>query len=360
MVSDTLTRPLVVLVAVVLVLSVVPGIVAAESRFGGAIVVEAGETVSDLEAVGGSVLVRGTVDGDLSGAAGSVVVEDGGVVTGDLNVAAGSLRIDGRVDGDVSSGAAAVTVGETGVVGGAFEVGAADVRIDGRVDGPATVGADSLVVSPTAVLNGDLRYDADLTNEGTVVGVVTFDDSISETEFDFQGPTLPWWAGAVYGILTSLLLGAVLLLLFPGTSGRVAGTVASRPLPAVGVGLAALLAVPVSLILLAITIVGIPLSVAGAVLYGLGIWVALVYGRFAVAAWALDRVGVESRWAALVVGVVGLGLVAAVPVLGGLVDFAVLLLGLGALALTLVAARRGPRGETTIRESEPAEPGTTA
>ncbi|WP_458209401.1 hypothetical protein [Haladaptatus sp. NG-SE-30] len=53
------------LLVLLLVFATIPGIAAAESRAGGTIVVEEGETVKGLEAFGGTVIVRGTVDGDL-------------------------------------------------------------------------------------------------------------------------------------------------------------------------------------------------------------------------------------------------------------------------------------------------------
>ncbi len=59
---------------------------------------------------------------------------------------------------------------------------------------------------------------------------------------------------------------------------------------------------PIALIALAITVIGIPLSVIGSFLFALLVWVGVVYGRFAVAAWLLGLVGLENRWLALVVG----------------------------------------------------------
>lgn len=346
----TVGNGLVVAVTALVLLATVPTVALAETRAEGTTVVEAGETVGDLTALSGSVVVRGTVDGDLTALSGTVVVEEGGVVTGDLSGAAGSVRVDGRVDGSVSAGAGSVTVGSSGVIGGDLSVGASDVRVDGRVDGDAVLGAGRVELGPGAVVGGDLRYDEDATfvrdPAATVGGAVVAEASLGEV----SPFVLPWWVGVVYGTLASLLLGLALLVVAPRTSRSVADRVATEPVRSLGVGLLTVVVVPVALVALALTIVGIPLTLLGAVLFGLLAWVALVYGRFAVAVVALSRVGVDDRFVAMAVGVVGLGLVAAVPVLGGLVDVAVSLLGLGALVTTAVAARR--RRETT--ETAPA------
>jgi hypothetical protein len=112
-----------------------------------------------------------------------------------------------------------------------------------------------------------------------------------------------------------------------------------------GVGLLALVGVPVGLVLLVITLVGIPLAVVGAVAFAGAVWAGLVYGQYAVGVRALAAVDREGRWSALVVGLVGFALLGAVPILGGLLELGALLLGLGALVLGLREAYRRRSGD---------------
>ncbi|MEF8774464.1 MAG: polymer-forming cytoskeletal protein [Halobacteriales archaeon] len=330
------------LLAVVVGLAVAPGVAAAEQRVGGSVVVGAGETVDGLDAVAGTIVVRGTVAGDLSATGGTVVVAESGVVEGDVSGAAGSIRIAGEVDGSVSAGAGSVYLTETGVVEGRFDVGAGDVVVAGRMGGAAVIGADSITVGPTARLEDGLRYDGDLdvADGASITGEVVRDESIGGAGSSIVGVSVSSAAAAVYGTLVNLVLGAFLLLVFPKTSQRVADAVADRPGRSGLYGIATLLLTPFLLLLVALTIVGIPLAIVGALLFGLTLWVSLVYGRFAVAAWALSKADLDNRWLALVVGVVGLGIVAAAPTVGGLVDAVVTLLGLGALASTVWTLRR--------------------
>jgi cytoskeletal protein CcmA (bactofilin family) len=334
-------RSVVLLVALLVALAGVPGLAAAETRAAGTVTVTEGETLDGLSAFAGTVVVRGTVDGDLDGAAGSVVVEPTGVVTGDLSILAGNVRISGQVDGDVSGAAGSVTLTREGAVGGDLRSGAGSVLIEGTVGGSALLGAGSIHLAETASVAGDVRYDPDSSfrNDGAAIGgSLVADDGLG---VDFSPlPEVAAWLFTGYFLAVNLLVGAVLLLGMPRYSRRVSDTLGDDPLVSGGAGLVALVGIPLGLLALAITVVGIPLTIVGAFLFAVLLWVGLVYGRIAVAAWALRRVGVESPWAALPVGVVGLGLLSLVPVLGALLDLATLLLGLGAVVLAAVAVRR--------------------
>ncbi|MDZ7701007.1 MAG: hypothetical protein U5J98_02455 [Halobacteriales archaeon] len=141
----------------------------------------------------------------------------------------------------------------------------------------------------------------------------------------------------------SFVLGAILLLAFPARTDGIRDRVRDDPLTSALYGLVVLVGVPILLVFVAITIIGIPLAVIGALLFALAAWVGSVIGRYAVGGWLLGYVGAENRWAALLVGMLAVGLVGLVPVLGGLVEFVVLLLGLGALGAVGLGAFRGRR-----------------
>jgi cytoskeletal protein CcmA (bactofilin family) len=340
--SGTSARTRVVVVALVIVLLALPTGVAAqsESGIGGTVVVGEDETVEEIEAVAGTVVVEGTVTGDVSAAAGDVRVTESGEIGGDLEAAAGSVTIDGEVGGDVSAGAGNVVVGEGATVGGEFSVGAGNVVIEGTIGGDAAIGAETITLGDDAAIAGDLRYNGDLQgNTDTVAGSITEDPSLG---FDIAPTLQPLasWLFSLYTLGLNLLLGAALLLLFPRFSDGIADQVAHDPLRTGAVGLGALVGVPLLLAAAAITIVGIPFSIVGAFVFAFVVWIGIVYGRFAVAAWALSYADVENRWLALVVGMVGGAVLAQLPFVGGVVNLLIFLLGLGALARGLYGHRR--------------------
>lgn len=295
------SRCLTLLVTICLVLATMPGITVAETRTGGSIVVEEGETVDGLQVFARSVVVRGTVDGDLTGAAGDVTITEGAIVGGTLQAGAGTVRIDGIVQGDV------------------------------------TVGAETIILGESASIEGDLTYDGQLQgNWNAVAGTIERDPSLGGTVVGPEIPVIADWVFDLYGFLVNLILGAILLLVFPAFSRRVADRAVTDAFRAGGVGLLTLIVVPLVLVLLAITIVGIPLTIIGGLLFALVSWVGGIYGRLAVGTWLLsyaDAGSDESHWIALAVGFVVVAVGIRLPLVGWLVNLLVFLLGLGALVL---------------------------
>lgn len=330
-------------IAVVVLLLVVPlgSTVAAAQSFGedvGTLVVEEGQTVDEIDRVAGMIVVRGTVTGDLSGVAGSIRITETGQVDGNVNATAGSMVVAGNVDGNVRAGAGSFDMLNTGRVGGNLDVGAGYLRVDGTVDGDVRAAGGSVVLDSNANVDGEFRYDAeDFTQSprAVVEGGVIHDPKLGMDTEEGSESFLPPWFGTVYSVGASLLLGIVLLGIFPRFSTVVSLRIIEDPLPTGGVGLLTLIGVPIALLLVAMTIIGIPLALTGMGLFVLGIWAALVYGKYAVGRWVIGFVDRDNRWLALVVGVVGFAILGLIPVVGGLLDFVVLLLGLGALTLGL-------------------------
>ncbi|WP_458187299.1 bactofilin family protein [Haladaptatus sp. NG-WS-4] len=354
--ASSYSKAKVALLVLILVISTIPGVVAAETRASGTIVVEEGETVRDLEAFGGTVIVRGTVDGNLQAFGGSVIVD--GEVTGNVEVFAGSVRISGTVGGDVETAGGSVVVTRDAVIDGNLAAGAEDIVLDGTVVGDATIGAETISLGPTASVGGDLTYDGALSRApgAAVAGAITRDNDLS------IGPavpvvgdvdtSIPGWILDVYFLVMGLVGTAILLVVFPEFSNRVTTEVLESPLRSGGVGFLSVIGVPIALVLVALTIVGIPLTIIGAFLFAFAALVGAAYGRVAVGTWLTSYADVENRWTSLVVGFVVVAIVAQIPYLGGLVEAVVSLLGLGALATLLYENYRGTPPETV---DEPAD-----
>lgn len=343
----------VIFLCAILLVGLVPGVVTAQDGAGGTTVVGPDDTVSGISGIFGTIVVEGTVTGDVSGVAGDIVVREGGVIEGDIEAAAGNIRISGTVEGDVSSGAGAIHLTRTGVIEGNVDVGAGEVRIDGRIGGDVSIGAETIRLGDDAAIDGSLTYDGDLQgNRDAVAGEITRDRSLGPSLIDNLQPFASW-IFAVNAFIFNLLLGALLLGLFPRFSDRVADRVASDPLRSGLVGVAAFFGIPFLLVLIAITVIGIPISIVGFLLFLLVVWVGVVYGRFAVGYWLLSLADIENRWGALLVGLL-LGVVLhLIPFVGGVLNFIIFLLGLGAFVTGLYTRRRrkSTSADTTPQET---------
>ena len=302
--------------------------------------------MDSIDGIAATIVIRGTVIGDVSGAAGSVRIADTGTVGGDLDVSTGSVVVDGVVDGNAQIGAGSFEMTESGRIGGDLEAGAGYVRVDGGVDGTVRAGGASVAIGPNANVGEEFRYDAEeftQSPDAVVGGGVVRDPNLGADESESGDSIAPPWFGTVYSLGASLLFGVVLLAAFPRFSGTVATRVVEDPARSAVVGVAALVAVPIALVLIGITVIGIPLTLIGIALFVLGIWVAVVYGKYAVGRWAIGLVDQDSRWLALFVGLVGFAVLGLMPILGSLIELLVFLVGLGALVLALGRSYQGAK-----------------
>jgi cytoskeletal protein CcmA (bactofilin family) len=261
---------------------------------------------------------------------GEVVVLHGtvtvaGVVRGDVIVVDGSISVMGQVSGSVVSVNGPVTLGPNAQVLG-------DV-----------IARDRIRVQTGASVGGDVREGA----------AFTF-----RTPIDVFGPFAAWLAVVV----STLLLGALLLFLAPRGAEALAGVALGSPWPTAGLGLAAFIALPVAGVLAVLTLVGLPLGLGLLLglflLYSVGFaWSEFVVGR---ALWRAPR----SPWVAFAIGWGIVAAISAIPVVGAIVWFAGASFGLGAMTIASWRARgaggRHRWGGKMPAERSPVEPAKTS
>ena len=377
-----------VLGSALLVLAAPSAAMAAEVRNGAAAVVAPGETLDDdlfasgqtvtvagrvtgdVYATGQTVVVTGTVDGDLLSAAQQVVVD--GTVNGNVRAAGAVVTVNGhvghsvtalaqqlsvsssgRVDGSVL--AAGETVSTFGPVARGITAGVGTLQLGGPVGGKVLAWSNNLSVVPSARIAGNLEYRSESQAQipsGTVAGQVQYDpiqrqprqEPLLNGLFDFGG--LVWLVG-------SAILGALLIIFAPRASARAVELGRQQPLPTFGLGLLALCLGPVAALLIAVTLVGIPLALAVAALYWLGLmlaWPALGLVVGTELARRVRRGEPMPVLGALVVGLIVLHLVTHLPILGGLVAFVGVAFGLG---LIVQSFRRWRRPSPSMRAPAP-------
>jgi hypothetical protein len=156
------------------------------------------------------------------------------------------------------------------------------------------------------------------------------------------GRIVLWIAATV----SSFLLGGLLLLVAPRAAEATARAGRTAIGPAIGLGFAVAIGLPVVGILLSVTIVGLPLGLA--TLFAL----ALVFGLgYVVGCYFLGRLIFKEPRNRLVAFLIGWGIlraVAIVPVLGGLGLVAATIYGLGCLTVALFRARGAGGGQAGV------------
>lgn len=312
----------------------------------------------DLLVFGRSLEVRGRVKGDLVSFARTTAVS--GTVEGRIYNFSQSLDMDGELGHSIYAWVQSLRVDNRGRVGDSIVCGAGDVSLEGEVKRSATIfagnaevsgsiGRDldmaggSLTLTNTARVGGNLRARVHQSKDVQVAAGATIggqrDIQVRVRENQFTRPRFYFhqavWLGA------AMLVGWLGLVLFPGFFQACTQAVGSG-WRSLGLGIGVLAAVPLAIVVAAVTLVGIPvalmlLAAYLAAIYLAKIWVGAFLGRV-----LLKPAGATKRdWlVGLLVGLLVLSIVGFIPYLGGLIRFLIICLGLGAFAWQLYRSSR--------------------
>lgn len=351
---------------------------ALEFRSGEMISISEDASVSgSLVATGRSVTIKGFIPGDLFCAGQHVAIDAD--IDGDVICGAQTLSISGRVNGDVrlagqdirlsdvqisrnatlfgqdiildaASGVRGeITTGaqhfETaGIIGKGITGGAQTASINGSVMGTVQMYIENLTLGDRAKLTGDLKYQSD--SDASIAPTATVSGSIQKTlpqkpKAEKLNPKIikeSSWAGLLSKILIFSLIGIALVKLFPAFSLRVTDAMETQTLKSFGFGFLSLFIIPVVLVLFAVTIIGIPVTIFGFLLWLFllfmsRIFVTLTLGKFILRQWKSAK---QTDWVwIVVVGVVISTIVFKLPGIGGLLSFLAVIWGFGGFLLTL-------------------------
>ena len=250
-----------------------------------------------------------------------------GQTVGDLVVFHGSATVDGTVDGSLT----------------AFD---APVTISGQVNGDVVAFNGRVELRSGANVTGDvISQSAPVVASGATIGGTTkrLQTNTNWEGFGWAGK-LAWWLAVS---ISTLVVGLLLIWLIGRGASTVLEAGRTRIGPSIGWGLLLFFGLPLLAVIALVTVVGIPL--------GLGLLAALllIYALgYSAAAWILGRSIVREPTAWVVAFLAGwaiLRVAALVPILGGLVWFAAVVFGLGALAVAIWRARTPSRTTPTSR-----------
>ncbi len=374
------------LTSILLLVIVMPSLGhAVEVRHADVTTIAAGETVDDtLIAIGESVAIDGTINGDLIAFARRVTVR--GHVTGDVIGGAEIVNIEGTVDGNVFGFGRTVTLTDATIARNLYGFGrdvtigsgasvrrnattfANDADLSGRVGLDLLSFANELAMSGNVERNVD-AYGAEVTIVppgrvgGNVTAHVSSDDKftvsagatiVGQTRTDVretaQAKRSPYLTTSFYVRQTlrlgaAFLTGALLLWILPGLQALSIRTGADAVKAGV-VGLVTLVMLPVVALIACITIFGIPIGIAGFVVWLLGVYFAkIVLAQLIGRALFKSPAGYPHYAATLLSGLVVVLIAVNIPWIGWLANLGLTCLGLGLLALYAAGGRgREPAG----------------
>jgi hypothetical protein len=297
---------------------------AAEERLVGDVVVGSNSVEPGVSTGFGDVEVRGQVENDVHSGFGDVLVN--GKVRRDVDAGFGDVKIEAPIGGDVRA-----------------EFG--DVYVNAPVKGDVDVGWGDVDLGPKAVISGDLKCESgEITGNKTAVQGHIMASGMALDLDETDGANILGFVGWIFAALAFAACTVLAAVLAPRPMAAAARRAEESPGRSFVYGLISLPAFFVLCVVLAVSIVGIPLLLLLAPAY-----LALVFCGALVAAFFLGskvllvtgRYRVGNALAA-VVGAMILAATTLIPVLGDLLLYSLALLGTGAVILALFSRRPGP------------------
>lgn len=293
----------------------------------------------DVVAIGRQISVNAPVR-SLLVAGGEVLVN--APVEGDVVAAGGTVTLNAPVGGKVVLAGGVVTLNST--IGRNLLVYGGDVEMTGRT----VVGADALVSASRVANHGEVRGNLTVSSQQ-----FTDTGKAGHLSFTREGSTL---GSEILGflclatVLFSIgmgILGLLMIHLIPGPFRLVEEQVRSRPLVKLLAGLGGILGGIILTILLALTVIGIPLALCVCMGLIAGILSATLFVSSSLGRFIAIRFGrTLKEWQHFLLGFVILHLSFRIPFLGLVILAVALCLGFGALMYALPSCRTLIAGDT--------------
>jgi cytoskeletal protein CcmA (bactofilin family) len=298
-----------------------------------------GTVNGDVYAAGGQVIVDGEIAGDLLVAGGQV--EIAGIIAQDVRATGGSIAVDADVGKNLTLVGGSVDMSSSTKVAGSAVLGAGNANLSGTIGKNLTAGVGMLNVLPDANISGDLTYyseeEAQINESASVSGQITKKSSPVKVDTEKLEKHQNSFnvASKIPGFLSSIIIGLIILKFFPGYTKEVLEKLNESPLRSMGVGFLVLILTPIALLVVMLTIVGIPLALILLAFYFIFIYISKIFVALWVGNYVQNKAGKKTGigWI-LVLGLVIYYVLAATPQVGGFVIFISLLFGLGAMLTT--------------------------
>ena len=301
------------------------------AHMAGRLIVFETDVGADVYAAGMNIEVNGAVSGDATLAGYDVIVA--APIGGDLRAAASKIRIDAPISGT------AVLTGEV-------------VTLNSVIDGDVALTAGDLVFGANSRINGTLTiYDENpdrIDVPESVAAVERIERRAIEqwSEDQFYIVSRPSWyqlvGGFIGGILVVAAVATLLVAIASGPVARLRERALDKPFRVVWFGFLSLSAVIGSGFVLAMTVIGLlilPAAVIAAVVLAL---IGYVLGTYILGVGVWGAIGkpmpanLGTKAIAALIGSTLAGLIGLVPFLGWLFILALVLIGVGALTVSIL------------------------
>lgn len=312
------------------------GITQGDLHVGGIDVSVNADVAEDLYVVGGTVIVQSNTAKDLTAAAFSLRTQSNAVTQGNARLIGNSVTVEGPVTG-------------------ALSIMGRDVILNAPISGDARISAQTLSFGPDALVRGTLTYSTQeqmsvpervASPERVVFERFSRSDVWEEwDEIGREMPVLPTFASVLFAFVVSLLfflvLGALMLGFMPKRLSHMRRSIAAAPGQTLLLGVIGLSMLFGMVPIVALTIVGLPfvpiVLLAIVVVWTLG----YALGAYSVAMRVWAGLGGKAepssavRLMVFAASIICVALLNFIPFVGWVVNYTLVLLGIGAMTNAL-------------------------
>lgn len=322
--------------------------------------IAAGNTLKIDGAVSGNLITacryltqNGTVSGSLFN--GSQFADIFGKVNGSLTSFSQHLTLSGQVKRNVIAFGQNINLASVSSVEGEATLFGAEILVDGvvlkglkasgerivisgMIKGDVNLNGKSITILPTAEILGNLSYKSP--KEAKISAGAKIAGETKWTEFKGREPKRPTfkkfsWVSFLF-LLASMLTGVVLLALFKNQVTNIKLTIQNSFWKSLGSGFVLAIVSPIGVIILMVTLIGIPLAVITGFLYLILFYIAKIFtglalGETVIALFKKDHI--PMGWS-LIAGLVLLYLLVGLPYIGWLIYALAFMIGLGGIVLS--------------------------
>jgi len=316
-----------------------------------------GQAQKDVIIAGGTINITGPVKGDVIVAGGTVKIKS--EVGGNIRVAGGTIEIDSKVGKNVNVFGGTVVIGPDAEIGWDVLVFGGNIEIRGKVGGNIRGGAGSVILAnevggnvdlklssedgqlilyPQANIKGNLTYSAPQKaemKEGAQIAGETFYKLVAPPVAPLKkGFEVSHLLRKIIGLLALLVVGLIIILLARKKSKEIGERMLDKPWASLGWGLIYLIITPIVLILVAITVIGIPLALIVLASYLIALYVTKVFIGIALGQkllkWWSKKQEVSLVWA-MISGVILFSILTNLPFVGWIIGLLGICWALGAM-----------------------------
>jgi len=293
---------------------------------------------------GDQVSVDSPIDDDVFVSGGTVTIN---APVASAVIAGGTIIINAPVSGDVFVAGGQILVNSD--IEGKIVAAGGDIDLRGDAKNAVIAGGNVNIHSTTVISRDAVIAGGNVSNAGKIIGNLTvraenFQNTGSAGSVDFEkseGLQGLQRVMNIFSILMTvgfLIIGIILLKLFPAQFFIVEEEVRKAPVKNTLVGFVLIIASVIVIILLAVTIVGFPVALIMGMLFIIALMLSSLFVSFAVGRKIVDLFKFKFETGDLLIFVLGfiiLSLLFRIPYAGGLIGIVAISLGFGAIVYTL-------------------------